>query len=277
MRLAFLALAVCACTSTSPVAVTSIASAPRAHDAPKLPAGALRVMSYNVNFGIEGDPAAVAAIERADPQIVLLQETTDAWRDALVSGLPRFPHHRFAAPTDLPAGGMGVMSRYPIVSIEILPSVGGPFVAQRIVIDAPVGRIQLLNVHLRPPMSDSGSWVVGFFSTRDVREREMSWHAERLDRTLPTIIGGDFNEEGDGLALGVVARLGYNDAISQWVGKTRTWEWPVGSLTLRFQLDHILHDAHFTAAAAGIVEAGHSDHKPIWADLYYVDQDRAVD
>ena len=262
-----LVLALTACTSTAPVAVTSIASAPAARDPPARPAGALRVMSYNVNFGIEGDPAAIAAIEQAQPQIVLLQETTEVWRDALVRGLPQFPHHHFVPPAVLPAGGIGVMSMYPILSAEALPSVGGPFVAQRLVIDAPGGRIQLLNVHLRPPMSDGGSWVVGFFTTRDAREREMSWHAARLDRSLPTVIAGDFNEESGGLALAVADRLGYTDAIAQWAGKTRTWEWPVGTLVLRFQLDHILHDARFTSSAAGIVEAGRSDHKPIWADL----------
>jgi len=268
MLRALLPIVLAACTSTAPVAVTSIASAPKAHSPPALPAGALRVMSYNVNFGLEGDPAALDAIAQAHPQIVLLQETTDAWRDVLVRGLPQFTHHHFAPPTDLPAGGIGVMSMYPIVLAEGLPSVDGPFVAQRIVVDAPGGRIQLLNVHLRPPMSDGGSWVVGFFTTRDVRERELSWHAARLDPSLPTVIAGDFNEEGDGLALAVAARLGYTDAIAQWVGKTRTWEWPVGGLTLRFQLDHILHDTRFTSSAAGIVEAGRSDHKPIWADLH---------
>lgn len=262
-----LVVLIAACTSTAPVAITSIASAPAARDAPVRPAGALRVMSYNVNFGLEGDPQAIAAIEQTRPQIVLLQETTDGWRDVLVRGLPQYPHHRFSPPTDLPAGGMGVMSMYPIVSIEDLPSVAGPFIAQRIVIDAPAGRIQLLNVHLRPPMSDGGSWVVGFFTTRDVREREMSWHAARLDRSLPTVIAGDFNEESDGRALAVADRLGFTDAIAQWTGKTRTWEWPVGRLTLRFQLDHILHDGHFTSSSAGVVEAGRSDHKPIWADL----------
>ena len=260
-------LVLAACTSTAPVAVTSIASAPKAYAPPPRPAGALRVMSYNVNFGLEGDPAAVDAIAQAHPQIVLLQETTDTWRDALVSGLPQFAYHHFAPPTGLPAGGMGVMSMYPIVSAEELPSVAGPFIAQRVVVDTPAGRIQLLNVHLRPPMSDGGSWVVGFFSTRDVREREMSWHAARLDPELPTIIAGDFNEEAGGLALAVTERLGFTDATAQWVGKTRTWEWPVSGLVLRFQLDHILHDARFTSSGAGIVEAGRSDHKPIWADL----------
>ncbi len=90
---------------------------------------------------------------------------------------------------------------------------------------------------------------------------------ERLDSTLPTLIVGDFNEEADGLAVAVAERLGYTDAIGQHAGATRTWEWPVGGLPIRFQLDHGLYDARFSAPAAGIVEAGRTDHKPVWADV----------
>ena len=61
------------------------------------------------------------------------------------------------------------------------------------------------------------------------------------------------------------------DAIAQFQGDKRTWEWPVGSLTLRFQLDHLMHDAHFVPVTARIVEAGRSDHKPIWADFERID------
>ena len=42
-------------------------------------------------------------------------------------------------------------------------------------------------------------------------------------------------------------------------------------MTLRFQLDHILHDVHFVPIAAQIVEAGRSDHKPIYADFERLD------
>jgi endonuclease/exonuclease/phosphatase (EEP) superfamily protein YafD len=258
---------VSACTRTAPVAITSIASVPRAAVIPPRERAALRVMSYNLNFGLAGDPAGVAAIATATPEIVLLQESNDTWADALIAGLPGFPHHRFTPPHGWPAGGMGVMSRYPIVGIDELPSVNGPFFAWRVVIDTPEGRVQILNLHLRPPMSDSGSWVVGYFSTRADREHEIAWHVARLDPALPTLIAGDFNEEGDGRAMAVADRLGYTDAIAQYAGATRTWEWPVSRLTIRFQLDHVLYDKRFTAVAAGIVEAGRSDHKPVWADL----------
>jgi endonuclease/exonuclease/phosphatase family metal-dependent hydrolase len=166
---------------------------------------------------------------------------------------------------------MGVLSMYPIVTLEELPSVHGPFFAWRLVLDTSGGPLQVLHVHLRPAISDGGSWVVGYFSTRDDRERELAWHLARLDPSLPTLVVGDFNEELDGRAMRLTARLGYTDAIAPFEGAKRTWQWPVGPFTLRFQLDHLLFDAHFEPLAAGIVEAGRSDHKPIWADLARVE------
>ena len=61
------------------------------------------------------------------------------------------------------------------------------------------------------------------------------------------------------------------DTAGEEHGNRRTWAWPVGSITLSFQLDHILHDAHFVPVTAAIVEAGRSDHKPIWADFERID------
>jgi endonuclease/exonuclease/phosphatase (EEP) superfamily protein YafD len=232
--------------------------------------GPLRVVSYNVNFGLAGDPAGVRALAQLDGDVVFLQETNAVWERALVDGLQRrFPHHQFAPPIDLPAGGMGVLSRFPIESIEQLPvAPGGMFFAWRVVVATDVGRVQVLGVHLRPPISDGGNWVVGYFSTREDRRRELEHHLARLDRALPTLIVGDFNEDDHGLALARLTALGYRDAIAQHAGPRRTWEWQVaGGVTLTLQLDHIFYDARFLAVRAHIAEAGRSDHKPIWADL----------
>jgi len=229
----------------------------------------LRVLSYNVNFGLAGDIAGVRAVGHAKADLVLLQETNPAWERALLGTLGRrYPHVRFQDPDDLPAGGMGVLSRFPIVRLETLPSEGGLFFAWRIVVDTNLGRIQVLHVHLRPPMSDDGSWVVGYFSTRSDRLRELERHLAGLDPALPTLIAGDFNEERDGLAMQRSAELGYVDAIAQYAGATRTWQWKTGAgMSLAFQLDHLLYDARFAAVAARIEETGRSDHKPIWVDL----------
>ena len=42
-------------------------------------------------------------------------------------------------------------------------------------------------------------------------------------------------------------------------------------MTLRFALDHILHDAHFVPVAGAVVEAGRSDHNPIWVEFERID------
>jgi endonuclease/exonuclease/phosphatase family metal-dependent hydrolase len=230
----------------------------------------LRFVSYNVNFGVAGDENGVHAVSALEPDLLVLQETNEAWETAFVAGLAaRLPHHRFLPPPDRRAGGMAVMAKWPIASMEALPSPPGEgfFPALRIVVDSPAGKLQILNVHLRPPMSDGGSWVVGYFSTRGNREREAAVHAEALDRSLPTIVAGDFNEESDGAAVAIFLRKGYGDVLAQHAPGQRTWEWPVGEITLKLALDHILHDSRWLAAAGGISYAGRSDHYPIWADL----------
>jgi endonuclease/exonuclease/phosphatase (EEP) superfamily protein YafD len=133
---------------------------------PKTP-NQLRVMSYNVNFGVAGDRSTIEAMAAAQADVVFLQETNEVWQRAMVARLGKtYPHARFTHPESWPAGGMGLLSKYPVVSLEHLPSVGGLFFAWRVVLDTHLGRIQVLNVHLRPPMSDGGSWVVGFFDAR---------------------------------------------------------------------------------------------------------------
>lgn len=226
-------------------------------------------MTYNVNFGGRGDRAGVDAVVSGSPDIVMFQETTKEWEHALVDGLgKRLPHHRWEETQgQWAAGGLGVMSRWPIKRLERLDG-GEPFFAHRIVVDTPGGLIQLLNVHLRPPMSDGGSWVVGYWSTREIREREARSHVARLDLEMSTVIAGDFNEEDDGLAVGLFRSLGLQTALAKFHPDARTWHWPLSEkMTLRFRLDHVMYDGTFRAVDAGVITAGHSDHFPVWVDL----------
>lgn len=231
----------------------------------------LRVLTYNVNFGVAGDPAGVAAIASASPDIAMLQETNDEWAAALIAGLgARLPHHHFAPPqNEWVAGGMGMMSRWPILRIDTLDGGGGPFFAWRAVVDAPGGPIQIFNVHLRPPMSETGSWVAGYFTTRAAREREARSHITALDPALPALAAGDFNEEDEGQAIAVFRAAGFRNVLPAFQPNADTWQWPVGGVTLRFRLDHVLADARFRPLGAAVVEAGRSDHAPVWADLEY--------
>jgi endonuclease/exonuclease/phosphatase family metal-dependent hydrolase len=236
---------------------------------PDATATKLRVMTYNVNFGLRGERSGIDAIKAGSPDVVFLQETTPEWERALIKDLgATYPHHRFEATrNEWIAGGLGVMSRWPIRTIERLDEGPGPFFAHRVVIDAPGGAFQTLNLHLRPPMSDSGSWVVGFFSTRAHREKEALAHVAKLDPKLPALAVGDFNEEDEGMAIAVFKARGFTSALPLFQPNATTWQWPVGGGTLRFRLDHVMYDQHFRAIAAAVVDQGRSDHAPVWADL----------
>ncbi|MCX4239459.1 endonuclease/exonuclease/phosphatase family protein [Paraliomyxa miuraensis] len=231
---------------------------------PAVPAGTppLRVLTFNINFGVGEDPRNVAAVAEADADLVLLQETTLASEQAFRQVLAdRYPHMLFRECCN--AGGLGVMSKYPIAEEQYLEPTVGWFPAWRVVIDAPLGPVQVLDVHLRPPMSDGGSWVAGYFSTRDVRRDEMAAFWVAMDPSMPTIVAGDFNEDAEGKAIAYLAEQGLHSALPQVAPKAKTWRWPTRMGELRMMLDHVVYGAGLQLHAAEVMDRGTSDHQPV--------------
>jgi endonuclease/exonuclease/phosphatase (EEP) superfamily protein YafD len=234
------------------------------------PAPRLRVLSYNVNYGGD-EPAVLDAIADADADVVLLQETTPAWERAL--------RRRFASRYDhigfhhwrRYAGGLAVLSRHPIERDQLLPPAESWFPAQRLIIATPLGRVELLNLHLRPAI-DQGDWVRGFFTTPPIRRREIEAYWKALsaspDDELPRIIAGDFNEEPGATALAYLAEQGLARADT---GATQTWEWQGvyrdNPIHLKMKLDHIFVSPQLAVRDATVLPGAGSDHRPIVATL----------
>jgi len=219
------------------------------------------LVSWNVNYGLRGDPEVVALIEELDGDVVLLQECTPALEHALGASRAvrqRYPHARFHDREG--PGGLAVLSRFPIVTDELLPEVTW-FPAWRGVVATPLGPVQFLNVHLRPPFDDEGSMVAGLLVTPALRAREMSSFATALDEGLPTVVAGDFNEESGG-ALDVLRARGMQDALEKVRGVATTWRW--SGVPIRLRLDHVFADEDELAVReAAAIERGRSDHFPI--------------
>jgi vancomycin resistance protein VanJ len=229
--------------------------------------GALRLMTYNLNYANPDFGKTLDAIAGADADIVLLQEVSERWRDALLERFAsRYPHHAFRIHTRM-AGGLAVLSKLPIAREELWAPPAGTgawFPAERIVVTAPFGALQLLNVHLRPAL-DRGSWIRGFMTTPDVRRREIAAHWESLDRETPTIVAGDFNEDPDGRAVAFLAQQGL--ARVPTTGP-RTWRYQTRARGLPFDLlkmdiDHVMIDRRLSASDARVLDAGTSDHRPV--------------
>ncbi len=227
----------------------------------------VRIMTYNVNFGLAGDAETLAAVREVDADVVFLQETTETWERSLRAELDdRYPHALFRHCCG--AGGLGVLSRFPLLAREYLaPPDGGWFPAWRVLVETPIGQLQTLHVHLRPQLSESGSFLGGVFSTPPIRRAEIAAYHAALDPAAPTLVVGDFNENGRGGAIRFLEDRGMRSALPGARGAEPTWRWQTSIGTIREQLDHIVHDARLEVVHVEVVERGRSDHLPVVATI----------
>ncbi|MEJ7599694.1 MAG: endonuclease/exonuclease/phosphatase family protein [Kofleriaceae bacterium] len=223
----------------------------------------LRLMSYNLNYGNPDWDSTLDAIDNADADVVLLQEVTSSWKAALAKRFDdKYPHQKYRV-DGRAAGGLAVLSKLPIDREELWPAPAGTgawFPLGRVVIAAPFGKVQLLNVHLRPAL-DSRGWVTGYLTTPPIRRAEIEAHWKRVTLELPTIVIGDFNEEPDGKAIEFLTGKGLARVPTSG---PKSWRYVRDNVeVLKLDIDHVMIDDRLTASNAHVVDAGASDHRPV--------------
>lgn len=224
------------------------------------------MLSYNVNYGMAGDPETLDAIRNADADLVLLQETTGGWEAVLRGELAAlYPHMSFRHCCG--AGGLGVLSKTKFSEHDYFAAPRAWFPAWRLLVETRLGPVQVLNVHLRPQISDSGSVMSGYFTTPPMREREIAAYATTLERDVPTLVVGDFNENDAGRALGYLKQRGFRSALPEFEPGADTWRWQTSLGEVNAQLDHIVYDPSLDPLNATVIEAGRSDHYPVLASF----------
>lgn len=255
------------------VAVIAASCAETPLRAPRVPIEgrqSLTVLSYNLNYGLAGDPATLEAIASRPADLVLLQETSEEWEASLRERFGgEFPYAMFRH--CCLAGGLGVLSKYEVSELEYIePPPGGWFPGWRLHVESPLGPLQVLNVHLRPQVGDSGLNVGGVLSgmvtTPPIRRQQMALYAQNLEPGLPTLVAGDFNESEHGGAIHWLEQRGLHSVVPDFSHED-TWSWPtsVGRVSRRF--DHIVHSRELSVLDAGVIQAGNSDHLPVFAVL----------
>jgi endonuclease/exonuclease/phosphatase (EEP) superfamily protein YafD len=276
MKLPVVAALLVAC---QPPSSSSVSSAPGALDEASNAASRpvrcapFTLASYNVNYGTAtprgADAETLAVLEKLDADVVLLQETNEDWEREITRAVGHvYPHRRFHDPGRYVAGGIATLSRHPILAEQLLPSPVDWFPAQHVVVDLPSGAAQILNLHLRPAISDGGSWVSGYFTTGHYRTKELERYLPALSPELPAIVGGDLNEEDRGGALGLLADRGLVNALPAVGSSATTWRWRAYGIDLAMRLDHVLYEeGALELVSAEVLESGRSDHLPVRATL----------
>lgn len=235
----------------------------------------LRVESYNINWNNgswnnKNWESTIRAIQFTKPDIILLQEITPKWEKLLTQYVAKkLPHRKYYHYYN--GGGLGILSKYAIISERIIPPPAQWYPALLVNIKTPLGIVQFVNVHLVPTLSphDTPGFTKYFFLEKPyIRKKEMTQIFNDLDRHKPIIIAGDFNETEDGGAIQFLKHNGFVDALTLFDTYTHTWHWPLGLFTLAYRYDHILYTPDtLTAIRAQVLYEGSSDHYPVVVDF----------
>jgi endonuclease/exonuclease/phosphatase family metal-dependent hydrolase len=236
----------------------------------------VRVLIYNVHAGKdaagkESVRRIAAVVKSVDPDIVLLQEVDKRTKrsglvdqPAAYSELTRL-HVAFGRSLDYDAGeyGIAILSRWPIrrdtaIHLPVDPPQersGGshePRIAMSVVIDAPFGRLDLLNTHI--DASGEDRWRLQEIKTI---ERLAKDALSRNDRVL---VGGDFNSTPESAVQAELRENGFRD---MWptCGVGAGLSYPADVPKKR--IDYLFVISGFECMAARVLDVDASDHRPV--------------
>lgn len=230
----------------------------------------LRVATFNVYY--EAAPQASAdAVAQIDADILCLQESTKAWEEFSQKQLAeRYPYRIFHH--EPYAGGMAVLSRWPISELGYDRPPGGWFSGLSLKAQTPQGDVKFLNVHLRSMHPGKiGLGYLDYVRLASIHAGEMEFLYTKLaarEPSMPAIVLGDFNEGDDGSAVKYLTKHTLSDAVPAFDKTTRTWQGRIAGITLWARPDRVLYSSQFKCIDAGIVKAGASDHSPVLAVLH---------
>ena len=162
-------------------------------------------------------------------------------------------------------GGLAFLSRFPTHEVAHIPSDTGWFDGWIMEFKTAAGPVQVLNLHLRPPISDSGSWISGYLSTGDDRLREMERFYNHRRADLPMVVVGDFNDREHSRVIEWLENQGMVNALPEFDRSTPTWQWRYGIVSLSRRMDHIVYSPQLRCCSARVIRAGASDHYPVEA------------
>jgi endonuclease/exonuclease/phosphatase (EEP) superfamily protein YafD len=232
--------------------------------APALPPPALRVMSVNLLMVNTDTAGIIGEIKAERPDVLMLQEYTAGWHDAIRRELGGdYPHASVVMRED--SFGIALYSRTPFAGeVEQRFPLGRAGVEQmRAEIDLRRGhRVALYNVHLLPPRTPlyTSEHRLQFADMVDALKAE----------SLPYVVCGDFNFPETAPQHAALKRIGAREA-HELAGHGRGATWPVNGV-FRYvvpgiRIDHVYLAPALTATRCQTGIGRGSDHRPVVVDV----------
>lgn len=218
-------------------------------------------MTYNVFFERPDYATGERLIRDASPDILFLQEVTAGWQPTFERLRDLYPYQRSAA--DARGDGNALLSRLPLSHARRLPPTVGWYGGWYAIAETPIGPVQVLGLHLMPPLTEKEQFSLrAFLKTARVHRREIETFCREVDLEAPLLVLGDFNESGQGAAGGWLHRQGLRCALAQHDWFSPTWAW-IKLPLIHGRLDHIFHTDHLHPVESYVINDGVSDHLPV--------------
>jgi len=220
-----------------------------------------KLQTFNVEQSHFSDPPTVEAIGAAGADIICLQEIQPEWETAIRARYAdEYPEMLFYPVPG--SDGLGVISKYPIYDqgYHQAPTEWHP--AWHILVDTPMGPVQVLNVHLRSVFRGEPGKVESYLTLNQDHLLSIQEFSSDCLTGLPTLVAGDFNEEPDGSGVKYLESQGYRNALPLYHPGQGTWRDPP-AWQFEQTIDHVLFNSSFVPLNAWVENAGNSDHIPV--------------
>ncbi|MEG3921334.1 endonuclease/exonuclease/phosphatase family protein [Microcoleus sp. T3_A4] len=236
----------------------------------------LKILSHNVGWYATQSPTLFKLIHQQKPDIIFLQEIVRKHTERAFTWLKADYPYQIGTPP------VGILSKYPIVSSEILHLAGHRETQQRAIIKFNEQEVVIYN------MQATGPWFkksrLGRFLKIPVykygkRAPEIQDLVERVEReNLPVIVAGDFNMTDETQDYDRVQKVMQDSFRKSGLGFGFTWPngWELKLLVKRSnwrlnypvcRIDYIWYSNHWGAKSSSVLEATESDHLPVGAEL----------
>lgn len=143
----------------------------------------LRVVAFNVLIRNDDMPRVARYLESLAPDVVILEELPRHNAEPLFALLAKSLPHQFHT-TELSAGGLGILSRHPLLDSAIV-SRDGVMLAARTDVDLGDHRLRLYGIHLHWPLVPASA------AYRNAQLRALA--RELVECTGACMAAGDFN------------------------------------------------------------------------------------
>ena len=216
---------------------------------PEGPGSVAHLMHVNVQMNAPDHGPLVRQLEDARPDIVSLVEVDEAWMESLTQGLD-YPYVESAPRSDFL--GLGLMSRHPIRSFDVVDVVPGlPLVHATVEVERSLVPITIL--HVLPPIR--ASWARSQAETLALLAKHEPPNPGRW------LVCGDFNATPWSAVFRRFASASGLAPASY--GGALEGTWPTGMPWARLPIDHCLLGPDLTQRRAYVGGALAGDHLPI--------------